>query len=151
VVFNTARPAGRDPRLSIEVPEPPKSTRCEHCGRDALTTTGFVYRDGDAYAIYHAVLHWRDGNPQVDLAVAVGSWDADDSLADASAYLAIWTDAAEIRFGFVDPAASAWSSARRFAHELTADAARRSPARSGFLSVAEVIVRADPSVAAHLA
>jgi hypothetical protein len=71
-------------------------------------------------------------------------------VAEASAFLAVWPEAREIRFGFVDPDRSVWSSARRFHHQLTAEQARVHESRFDIMSVAESIVSDDPTVASHL-
>jgi hypothetical protein len=136
--------------FTVEVDAPPKATTCDVCGLTAMNTTGFVYRDGDAFAIYHATLHRHADQARVDLGLAVGSWDADDSVADISAFLSVWTEADEIRFGFVDPAASGWSRARLLGHQLLASEARASAAGPEFIRIAEQVVRDDPTVAHHL-
>jgi hypothetical protein len=139
-----------DRPLTIEVPEPPRATTCELCGRSAATTTGFVYRGGDAYAIYHAVLHRHDDGPRVDLAIGIGTWHDDDSVAEASAFIAVWLSPDEVQFGFVDPADSVWADARRLRNQLSADEARVSAMRWALFAVAELVVSEDPSVVRHL-
>jgi len=146
-------PSGSDTdgsTLTIEVPRGPHKTRCERCGRSAFNTTGFVYRDGDAFAIYHATLHEHDGTPRVDLGIGIGSWSSDDSVADISAFLAIWPSPDEIQFGFIEPETSAWSTARLLQNQLTAEEARVSDSRRDLIRVAELVVRNDSSVARHL-
>jgi hypothetical protein len=149
-----SKPAGQpvDPSqdLSIEVGREPRTTTCAQCGRSALETTGFVYRGGDAFAIYHATLHNHDNVPQVDLAIGIGPWHTEAAVADASAFLAVWPESHEIKFGFVDPIRSVWSSARLLRNQLTADQARASASRADMLRVAEGVVRDDPAVARHL-
>ena len=114
-------------------------------------TAGFVYRDGDAFAIYHATLHHHDHASRVDLAIGLGKWQGDDAVADVSAFLAVWGAGDEIQFGFVEPGESAWSTARLLQNQLKPDHARTSTARSDLIQVAEFIVRSDAAVATHLA
>jgi hypothetical protein len=147
----TADLASVERPLTIEVPEAPRTTACERCGRSAVNTTGFVYRGGDAYAIYHAVLHRHDDRPAVDLAIGIGTWQTDDSVAEASAFLVVWPSHDEIQFGFVDPADSAWVNARLLRNQLSAEAARVSKMRTALIAVGELVVASDPSVASHLA
>jgi hypothetical protein len=139
-----------DRPLTIEVPEPPRTTTCEQCGRSAAKTTGFVYRGGDAYAIYHAVLHRHGDGPRVDLAIGIGTWQDHDSVAEASAFIAVWLSPDEVQFGFVDPAASVWADTRLLRNQLSADEARTAGIRWAMLAVAELVVSDDPSVASHL-
>jgi len=116
-----------------------------------LDSNGFVYRDGDAFAIYHATLHRHGGAPKADIAIGLGTWSADDAVAETSAFLAAWTTTDEIQFGFVDPSASAWQHARLMANQLSADQGRTSDRRGELLAVAERIVSDDPAVRRHLA
>ena len=109
-----------------------------------------MYRDGDAFAIYHATLHDHGGHPKADIAIGIGTWDDDASIADTSAFIVGWATAAEVRFGFVDPRESAWHQARLLGNQLTADRARVSDRRIELLAVAELIVSDDPAVKAHL-
>lgn len=139
-----------DNALTIEVGREPQTRTCDRCGRSASDTMGFVYRDGDAYAIYYAVLHRHEDTPQLDLAIGMGTWANDDSVADLSAFLTVWSEADEIRFGFVDPAESVWANARLLQNRLAADEARSSEFRQAVLSVAELVVSEDPSAASHL-
>lgn len=137
--------------LTIEVGAAPRATTCDVCGRAALNSSGFVYRGGDAFAIYHATLHRHDEVPTVDLAIGIGSWENDAALAEVTAFLSVWAGPEQIMFGFVDPAASVWSNSRLLANQQTAEVARTSPSRSDFTRVAEGIVREDPALARHLA
>src|SRR5512143_2722282 len=140
-----------DQPLSIEVPRSPRTTTCGECGRSATQTTGFVYRSGDAYAIYHAVLHHHGDGPKVDLAIGIGDWQGDDAVASASAFLAVWTSPDEVRFGFLDPANSVWKDSRLLRNQLTAYEAGVGTVRRAMLAIAELVVSGDPSVAGHLA
>ena len=73
--------------LTIEVGREPQTRTCDKCGRNATDTMGFVYRDGDAYAIYYAVMHRHEGTPRLDLAIGIGTWMNDDSVAGSRAPL----------------------------------------------------------------
>jgi hypothetical protein len=137
--------------LTLEVPGLPRTSTCEQCGRSAANTTGFVYRGGDAYAIYHAVLHRHVDGPRVDLAIGIGTWQGDAPVAEASAFMAVWLASDEVRFGFVDPADSVWADGRLLRNQLSADEARISRMRRAMFAVAELVVAEDPSVASHLA
>jgi hypothetical protein len=143
-------PVDPSQQLTIEVGREPRSTTCGQCGRAAVDTTGFVYRGGDAFAIYHATLHNHGELRQTDLAIGIGTWQADEAVADVSAFLAVWPEGDEIRFGFVDPDRSVWASAGLLRGQLTADEARISPSRPELLRVAERIVKDDPAISRHL-
>jgi hypothetical protein len=146
--FNQPVDLGR--QLTVEVGREPRSTTCEQCGRATSDTTGFVYRAGDAFAIYHATLHNHGNMHRADLAIGIGTWQGDDAVADVSAFLAVWPEDHEIRFAFVDPAQSVWSGAGLLQNQLTAEEARVSTSRDDLLCVAEGIVKDDPAVAGHV-
>jgi hypothetical protein len=139
-----------DDALTIEVGREPQVRTCDRCGRSATDTMGFVYRDGDAYAIYYAAMHRHEDTPQLDLAIGIGTWTNDASVANLSAFLSVWSEAAEVRFGFVDPADSVWANARLLQNPLAANEARSSQSRQALLSVAELVVSWDPAAAGHL-
>src|SRR5258706_7052590 len=61
-------------------------TTCRHCGRLVWNTSGFVYRDRHAFAIYHTTLHLHAGVPRADVAIGIGEWATDASVADVSAF-----------------------------------------------------------------
>jgi hypothetical protein len=50
---------------------------CPSCGRTFRYVSGFVYRDGDAHAIYHAQCHGHDTRDEVWLDLVVGEWEPD--------------------------------------------------------------------------
>lgn len=115
-----------------------------------MTTAGFVYRDGDAYAIYHATLHHHADGPRADLAIGIGQWDSDEAVADAAAFVTIWSSDSEVQFGFVNPSDSGWSGGRLLQRGLTAAEARNSGLRPDFLYIAEAIVHTDMLLRDHL-
>jgi hypothetical protein len=136
--------------LTLEVGRAPRSTSCKKCGRSVVSTAGFVYADGDAYAVYMAALHRHGPKPAADLAVGMGTWAREDAVADASAFLHVSADERETTFGFVDPSESSWSGARVLRNQLSAAAARDSHERPELLRVAELVVAEDNAVARHL-
>ena len=58
----------------LELGDTGEMAPCDCCGAKSRTAHGFVYRGGDAYAVYYA--GWSDGPPGrgVSLAIAVGEW-----------------------------------------------------------------------------
>jgi hypothetical protein len=122
------------------------SAPCASCGLPSIRSSGFIYREGDAHAIYHVLAHGGE-SPHADLAIGVGSWEGSDAVADQSAFLGLSTTEDEIRFSFVDHAQSAWGRSRLLAHPLTAEQARASNNRDDFIEAAELVATADPAVA----
>jgi hypothetical protein len=136
--------------LTLEVGRT-RTSRCGHCGEMLMWTSGFVYSDGNAHAVYHAALHPDPKEPDMDLAIGMGeSWDLDVATADTSAFMRVWPSEADIKIRFVDPAESVWSSAKLLANQLSAAEARDSTARSELLRIAELITNQDSAVDHHL-
>jgi hypothetical protein len=122
------------------------SAPCASCGLPSIRSSGFIYREGDAHAIYHVLAHGGE-SPHADLAIGVGSWEESEAVANQSAFLALSTTEDAIRFSFVDPAESAWARSRLLAHPLTAEQARASDHRDDFIEASELVATADPAVA----
>jgi hypothetical protein len=59
--------------IEIELTQPNKST-CECCGGTSTSLTRFVYKDGDAFAIYYA--SFSDNHPESAVAgvISIGGW-----------------------------------------------------------------------------
>jgi hypothetical protein len=136
--------------LTLEVGRPPRETTCERCGRATQSSTGFVYADGDAHAIYHAALHDHIDQSDMDLAIGIGTWEGDDAVATVSAFLTVWAENDQIRFGFVDPDESTWAKASLLRNQLSGSAARESDERHELLRIAELVVEQDVAVNHHL-
>lgn len=64
--------------LRIEFEEPTES-QCECCGNTSISLTRFVYKDGDAFAVYYA--SFTKGHPERNLCglIGIGEW-SDDSV-----------------------------------------------------------------------
>ena len=75
--------------LTLEVGDEPRSHVCPDCGGVMRSIRGFVYRSGDAYAIYFATLPLAAHEARADLAIGIGTWDADTDSAELSAFLAL--------------------------------------------------------------
>jgi hypothetical protein len=136
--------------LTIEVGREPRIRRCGHCGGLTHTTQGFVYRDGDAYAIYFATLFGTDHQQRADLAVGIGTWEEGNAGADLSAFMGVWSTPDEYRFSFADSSDSGWAGSTLLSHQLNADEARSHPRRDEFFEVAEIVIRDDPSARVHM-
>jgi len=52
-------------------------TTCECCGGETVSLTRFVYKDGDAFAIYYACFSSTHQERIVDAVVSIGDWGSD--------------------------------------------------------------------------
>ncbi len=63
--------------IEIELTEPKKLT-CECCGGAMTSLTRFVYKDGNAFAIYHATFSENHFERGVLGVISLGDWDSDE-------------------------------------------------------------------------
>ena len=133
--------------LTLECDPPRAGDPCECCGIRSTTTTGFAYRDGDAFAIYYA--GWSDRHPErgVALVVASGDWDDGTSPADrVSIGFRVHATPTEMTFRVVDPVESPWAETRMFGKMLGREAALAGASYAVSLAIAELIVGNDAGV-----
>ena len=72
--------------LSAEFEPPKDSQRCACCGGLTTQLTRFVYRDGDAYAIYLAQFSNNHPDRVVLATVSLGEWGGDSTAQDRVAF-----------------------------------------------------------------
>lgn len=95
--------------LRIEF-EPPSSSPCDCCGSTSVRLTRFVYRDGDAYAVYYAAFTPEHTERVVRGLAGLGEWGNDDVGPEARVAFAFEIRVAEEQFqvGIVDAKYSPW-------------------------------------------
>jgi hypothetical protein len=110
--------------LSLELGPQQAGTVCGCCGTQSTTVHGFVYRDGDALAIYYAGWSMQHRERGITLAIATGDWAEDSGPVDR---ISIGIEAraadAEIHFTIVDPDQSPWGETALIGKMLSREAA----------------------------
>jgi hypothetical protein len=137
--------------LQLEAGEADRPTRCECCGRVSRTVHGFIYKDGDAYAVYYA--GWSEGHPDrgVTMAVAVGEWDDNSDASDrVSVGLEAWSAVSKIQFAVLEPEQSPWANTDLLGAMLARPTALAHPVLPAIFEVAEHVVTCDERVASFL-
>lgn len=111
--------------------------------------TGFLLRDGDAYAIYFASCYHHDGHEVWIDAVFAATWDEDvaDRYTFGCRVGAI--DGGEVAATMVDAAAVRDDSAM-FGHRLSRDEGLAHAQRDEFWELVDHVLVNDPDVAAHM-
>jgi hypothetical protein len=138
--------------LSIEPALEIEQRVCSDCGRPFSTVHGFLYEDGDAYAVYHALLQREHPSTQVALALSLGSWDEDATRDTRSRVgVRVWPEADELRMHIEDPDQSPWDDSDMFGRMLERKAVVDGALREEVLRSAEFVVAHDQRVQAHLA
>jgi hypothetical protein len=114
--------------LTIEFEPPQESEPCECCGGITTSLTRFVYRDGDAHAIYYA--RFSNSHPEraVLATVSIGEW-AENSTSEERVAFALKLHAVdgEYQVGLLDAQDSPWRDARIIGRTLNRDEALKHP------------------------
>ena len=95
--------------IKIEFEEPTE-TQCECCGKTTVTLTRFVYRDGEAYAVYYAQYTPDHKHKHLSCLISLGEWGEAGTPEDRVAFaVRIWTDKDNFNVGLADAKESPWS------------------------------------------
>jgi hypothetical protein len=95
--------------LSIEAAPEVRPHVCADCGRSFSSVYGFLYEDGDAHAVYQAVLQSNHPSTVVDIALSFGTWAEEATAADRTRVgVRVWPEEDELKMHINDPGESAW-------------------------------------------
>jgi len=138
--------------LTIEAAEEVKVGTCADCGKEEQSVHGFVYSDGDAYAVYLATICTGHAEKLVCVAIGIGKWSDDSGPDDRqSATLFIRPAPAEFQMTFQDRTNSPWRESERWlGRMLDRTEALASPLKGEFFHVADHIVMNDPRIQGYL-
>jgi hypothetical protein len=82
---------------------------CADCGRPFSSVHGFLYDEGDPYAVYHALLQTEHPSTVADIALSFGSWDEDATGDDRNRVgLQVWPEGEELKMHITDASESGW-------------------------------------------
>jgi hypothetical protein len=132
--------------ITLEPGEHRESRPCACCGRPILTAIGFVYRNGDAYSVYHAA--WSPGHPArgASIALQFGDWSEDAGPDDRFRVgLEIRATLSEYQFEVREPADSMWADSSDV-RMLTRDEALAHAQKTEFFRVAEHVIFGDQRI-----
>jgi hypothetical protein len=120
---------------------------CPHCGNESHTVSGFVYCDGNAYAVYYA--GWTLGHHEVGMLIGIGEW-GEDARPDSrcSFGLIARSEKSNVVFMVVGPDNSPLGEMKFMGHLLPRDEALSHPEIQDVYHVAEHIVRDDSRLSA---
>lgn len=135
---------------ALERSEPSWST-CPCCGDLTIRLTRFVYRDGDAFAVYY--VQYSNGHPDSELAmvVSLGAWGEGSLPRDRAAFFCrvrATQTAYEVMLG--DVADSPWSDVELLGAALSGEQARAHPWKATAFEVLDSAFEQDPALSAYL-
>jgi hypothetical protein len=137
--------------LAIEAAPELQQRVCSDCGRQFSSVHGFLYKDGDAYAVYHALLQTDHPSTVVDLALSVGSWDEDATGVDRTRVgVRVWPEEDELKIHINDPDESAWGDSATFGTMAARGEVVGTSLQQEALQATEFVIAHDPRVREHL-
>ena len=122
-----------------------RESQCSDCGRVYRFVTGFVDRDGNATAVYHAQCHGHD--------VAEAWLDVVIDDPDASEFTGKFTFSCRVSIGgagLVDAPAAASGEADYFGRLLSRAEALENDRLGEVWDIVDLVVTEDPTVHAHI-
>lgn len=138
-------------QYSLETGPEEEGAACDCCGKRSSTVHGFVYRNGDAFAIYYA--GWSERHPErgVTMAIATGEWSDGSGPQDrVSIGLGAHPSDTEVEFRIAEPEESPWHETPLLGRMLSRERALASDALTATLEIAELISRDDSRLSAVL-
>ena len=137
--------------LSIEPAPEVTQQVCADCGRPFSSVHGFLYDEGDAYAVYHALLQTDHPSTVADIALSFGSWDEHATGGDRSRVgLRVWPEGEELNMHITDASESAWGDSETFGRMLSRRDVVGSDRQAEAMRAVEFVIGHDPRVADHL-
>jgi hypothetical protein len=137
--------------LSIEPGPGVTEQLCAHCGRPFSSVRGFLYEQGDPYAVYHALLQTEHPSTVADIALSFGRWDDDATAEDRSRVgLRVWSDGDELKMHITDPSESAWGDSETFGRMLSRSEVLGTDRQYEALQAVEFVIAHDPRLVDHL-
>jgi len=137
--------------ITIEFEPPQEADPCECCGGTTTSLTRFVYKDGNAHAIYYARFSNNHPDRLIKAAISIGEWGEGSSPAQRTAF------ALELRSGperheimVRDAASSPWCGADLLGPMLDRDAALAHPLIDEVFQITDHAVLEDQPLKAYL-
>lgn len=137
--------------LGIESAPDVEERVCSDCGRPFSSVHGFLYEDGDPYAVYHALLQTQHPATAVELALSVGAWDEEAEGADRRRVgVRVWPEGDELKMHINDPGESAWGNSATFGTMAARGEVVGTNLQQEVLRATEFVIAHDPRVREHL-
>lgn len=114
--------------ISIQFEPPSESEPCECCGGTTVSLTRFVYRNGDAHAIYYARFADSHADRIVQVAISIGEWGEGSDPSERVAFaLDLRAGADDYEVMVRDASSSPWNGIEILGPMLDRDAALAHP------------------------
>ncbi len=138
--------------FQLEIGENGKSSICHCCGRKSFIGHGFIYKGGDAYAVYYAGWAPSHSPIKVSFAIAIGKWDDNSTVQDRICFgLEAYEDKEEILFRAIDPSDSPWKNTELLGNMISREDALNNPSIKEVFDITELIIRKHGAIKEYLA
>lgn len=138
-------------KYKIEIGEEEKSIECLEKGTKDSVGHGFIYKNGDAYAIY--MVGWSPARieKKVSVAISIGDFDDDARIEDRTCFgVEVFPTGEEISFSFIDPEFSPWAKTESLGIMISKEEARSHPFKSELFLILEHALRNHKPVSDYL-
>jgi hypothetical protein len=137
--------------LTIEFEPPKESEPCECCGGRTTSLTRFVYRDGDAHAIYYARFSNNHSEHVVVATISIGEWGEGETPEDRVAFaLELRNGKSEYQVGLIDAEFSPWRNSKIIGRTLNRSEALAHPLVNEAFHITDHMVTEDPEIRGYL-
>jgi len=137
--------------LTIEFEPPKESAPCECCGGRTTSLTRFVYREGNAYAIYYAKFSANHPDRVVVATISFGEWrEATPPEQRVAFAMELRSTENEYQVGLTDAEGSPWREAKVIGRTLNREEALAHPLVKEAFHVTDHMVAEDEPIRSYL-
>jgi hypothetical protein len=136
---------------SLEASEYFYRLTCTCCGTEKNRVWGFVSKNGDAHAVYYALLNVTEQCPRVGMTLSVGPWWDDTETSQRSwVHIDICAEDDKVQLVIRDPKESNFYPWTRGGTPLNPEQASVNTSLEEFRSVTNFVVETDPAISSYL-
>lgn len=137
----------------IELGENRQNSVCQCCGKESARGHGFVYKNGDPYAVYYAAWSDQHEEKKISLAIAIGEWSDDSTNEDRTCFgVAATEDLSKsmINFGFINPDESPWPGTDLMGVMIDRNSSIQHPLSKEVMEICSEIAYCHPAISDYL-
>ncbi len=132
--------------IKIEVEDPIKEV-CDCCGGITTRLTRFVYKNGDAYAVYYAAFSDNHNDHEIKAAIGMGDWGEEASPEDRKAFAIIIKDGGnQYEVMLLDADESPWQDTEILGRMLNREEALSHPWKEEVFHITDHMLEDDPEI-----
>jgi hypothetical protein len=136
--------------LSFEFEPPNESGVCSCCGGKTTALTRYVFKDGDAYAIYYVRFSTNHPERFAVATISIGEWGEGSTPEQRVAFaFELRTTNNEYQVGLIDSAHSPWREAKTIGRTLDREEALKHPLLSEVFHITDHMVVEDKELKAY--